>query len=485
MMKKNNIIKKIIPIILILIIAFLFTMNCSNTLWYKGADLVDSSVFKYIGRLILEGGMPYRDVFDHKGPLIYIINALGIMISTYRGIYVIEFINIFLTFFFIFKIANLKCNEFKSIIVLLITSSLLFTFFQGGNLTEEYALPFISVSLYIFLDYFFNDKITNLRLIACGLSFGTVCLLRINMISLWLIMCIAVLFFLVTSKNTEKLVRFILYFLLGCSIIVVPFMIWLILNGAFEHFIHDYFTFNFLYTKYTADIASSALKEQAFTTFLSYPLVITSIMIISYKIYKEKSRFDVFYLSYIIATIILISIAGRTYPHYGMILIPTLVYPYSYLLCELSKRKEEMISLVVIVYLLVTYSFTPYIKSIDKAYLDYSNRKNVYIDEDVLKIRDIIKSNSDKNDKILVSNYENNLYNLSNRFAASKYAFQPEELFAERFDEFLDEIEQNKPKLIILNKKYYTELMNIIDANYKLIWTNSNKTYKVYERIDS
>ena len=37
----------------------------------------DSSVFLYVARRIQDGGVPYRDVWDHKPPLIYLIGLLA------------------------------------------------------------------------------------------------------------------------------------------------------------------------------------------------------------------------------------------------------------------------------------------------------------------------------------------------------------------------------------------------------------------------
>src|SRR5450432_37812 len=36
----------------------------------------DKEIFKYAGLVIFKGGVPYRDMFDHKPPLIYFLNAL-------------------------------------------------------------------------------------------------------------------------------------------------------------------------------------------------------------------------------------------------------------------------------------------------------------------------------------------------------------------------------------------------------------------------
>lgn len=43
----------------------------------------DKEFFKYTGMVILKGGVPYRDFFDHKPPLIYFINAAGLLFGTW------------------------------------------------------------------------------------------------------------------------------------------------------------------------------------------------------------------------------------------------------------------------------------------------------------------------------------------------------------------------------------------------------------------
>ena len=41
----------------------------------------DSAVFIYSGQLILDGRTPYIDVWDHKGPLVYLANAFGLALT--------------------------------------------------------------------------------------------------------------------------------------------------------------------------------------------------------------------------------------------------------------------------------------------------------------------------------------------------------------------------------------------------------------------
>ncbi len=41
----------------------------------------DAGVFLYAAQRLLDGGLPYRDVWDHKPPLIYLIDALGLVLG--------------------------------------------------------------------------------------------------------------------------------------------------------------------------------------------------------------------------------------------------------------------------------------------------------------------------------------------------------------------------------------------------------------------
>ena len=56
----------------------------------KPQAATDSDVFFVIGRALRSGLIPYRDMFDHKGPLIYFIDAVGDFLWGFRGIGIIE-----------------------------------------------------------------------------------------------------------------------------------------------------------------------------------------------------------------------------------------------------------------------------------------------------------------------------------------------------------------------------------------------------------
>ena len=71
-MKKKY--SNILVILCLLFITFLICMLSPLDIFtFNAASWIDSSVFKYIGWQMAEGQIPYLDMFDHKGLLIYFI----------------------------------------------------------------------------------------------------------------------------------------------------------------------------------------------------------------------------------------------------------------------------------------------------------------------------------------------------------------------------------------------------------------------------
>ena len=73
-------------IYLLISIFMILILSKSTSPLYDGSYTIDSSVFQLIGKGILEGYIPYVDLFDHKGPILFFIQALGILINKNIGI---------------------------------------------------------------------------------------------------------------------------------------------------------------------------------------------------------------------------------------------------------------------------------------------------------------------------------------------------------------------------------------------------------------
>ena len=472
------------------IITFVFLTKSPLHIWIGSDTGTDSSVFLTVAMMMDKGCMPYRDSFDHKGPLLFIIDYLGRKVAVYRGVWLIEFVSLFVTLLFIYKIARLKCSRILSCIVIMISLSLLFAFFKEGNLSEEYALPFITGALYVFLDYLINEKISAIRLVLCGLCFGGVCLLRLNMISLWTVFCIAVLIKCIRNKEFRELRAFIILFLVGFSIIVFPIIVWLALNHCLKDCWDASVTFNFIYSS----AANNIERWRAFLAFFKEPTVIITTLISGYMFFVSRNRFLYgTYCCYLVCTFFFICIAGRGYNHYGMILVPAIAFPAASMfeICRenFPVNKGRIESLFLAAYftcISIIPAWYPVVVGLPAIYQSRGEENNSGLVNEICRI---VRSNTLYDDAISVYGNWDIIYVLSDRKHATRYSYQVPigHINPEIMQEYFEELKEEEPPIIVIQSGHYDdEIETFLDENdYSLIWSEAdNDTTKtlIYKR---
>lgn len=121
--------------------AFLAVLSKNSPL-YPMNDWVDVHCFFTLGRGILDGQVPYLDLYEQKGPVLYFLYALAALISrdTFWGVFTLEAATFGLFLYFSGKLAQLYLGECKVIywIVALLAALLPITkaFCHGGSVEE-------------------------------------------------------------------------------------------------------------------------------------------------------------------------------------------------------------------------------------------------------------------------------------------------------------------------------------------------------------
>lgn len=478
-------IENLICLFVMTIVAFLFLLKSPLHPWLGSNAAIDSSVFKTVALMMEHGYMPYKDSFDHKGPLLFIINFWGNKISSYRGVWVFEFLFMVVTLFMLYKIARMSCKIVTSYISTFLAISLLFSYFNGGNLTEEYAMAFMTISLYIFIDYLNNHQISRLRLIACGLCLGGVLLLRPNMISVWFVFSIAVFLQLLKEKKYHKILAFSTWFVIGISILLVPTIIWLFCNDSLTWCWKAYIEFNKQYISSENGRAAFAEKWSSFFFFFNTTIFLISFLIQVYLCSSKKRKFDIIYLIYILITLLLICLSGMKYAHYGMVLIPAVIYPLSQLFAELESLEIKQISkaliLIVSFYTLSTIILPDWVTLISSSASNYSKKDDDKISNVVRTISTLIKDNTLENEAISVYGNWDIIYVISNRIHATRYSYQFPigTIMPNIMDEYFEELQEELPKIIVISpKKYNNRMKKFLDLNeYDLLWNQNEDTF--------
>lgn len=474
----RNALPQLALILFLCLCSFIFLLKSPMHFWLDSDAGTDQSVFQTVALMMQKGYMPYLDSFDHKGPLIYLINYWGMMINKRHGIWIIEFIAIWVTYAAIYKIARLYCSKVFSCILVLTSAMLLADYFKHGNLTEEYAMPFIGVSLYIFLDFLISQKTNAFRLFLCGFGFGAVMMLRPNMISVWLVFCTAVLTDCLRRRLFLDLLIYLLFFLVGACIITIPIIIWLAHRHALSAFIEQYFLFNFLYSS-TGMGASLSTKLACVLTFLnpfvysSQLLTITAIISCVFLCLKRERFLYGVYAMYLLITLLLMCMSGYPFNHYGMILVPAIVFPMaSFYQFMLSRRRYAFCMLCI--FLLGGITLPGWFSSLKDMPGIYKAKNEEHHSDIVLSICQIIAETSSPEDCISVFGNWNLIYVLSDRRHATKYSYQFPigQVSPAIMESYYSELAEELPMLIILQSERSDPRMDsFLKAHgYEEIW---------------
>lgn len=456
------------------IMSFLFLLASPLHPWNGYDTATDSAVFKTVAMMMRKGYMPYKDSFDHKGPLLYLINLLGDQISHYRGVWVVEFIFMIITIFMLYKIARLSCGLEEALITVILSLTILHSFFEGGNLVEEYAMCFIAISLFIFIDYFKYNRVTRIRLIICGATFGATLLLRPNMIPLWGVMCLIILIKSFMAKDWKKIGYFVLYFSIGALLIIAPIMLWLIVTDDFSYFWNAYIVFNI---EYSSNASFNEIWENV-CSYSNHPIFLTIFFSQVYLLKSENKWLNISHMFCMIATLISISFSRTVYGHYGMVLIPLLVYPISGIFNEIDKIKERdvkrVISMLISICLLISLIMPAWEDTIFNLADAYTSRNEEKISIITQNVTDFIKENTTDYDHISVYGNWDLIYVLTDREHATKYSYQFPigDVRPEIMEEYMMQLEEEKPPVIVIQAGHLdNNIRDFLDENkYELSW---------------
>lgn len=230
---------------------FIFS-NSTSPLFPNYYGETDSSQFMTMGKAWTEGLIPYRDMFDHKGPLIFFVNAVGFFIAggNKGGVACVQVVFLFATLLGLFKIAQVfKKGKSFSVICVLIAMVLMLLNYVQGNTVEEYCLPFLTWSLYGLLLFFYgNQSCHDWRwALLYGATAGVCVLTRpTNFVPLIAgILIISVI--LVKKRNFKNLLQNAGAFLAAFAVSIAPFAIYFASLGLWNEAIYAIFEYNIAY----------------------------------------------------------------------------------------------------------------------------------------------------------------------------------------------------------------------------------------------
>ena len=225
----------------------------------------DSAIFMLIGKGITEGKLPYVDLFDHKGPVLFWIEAFGWRIAGRTGVWLLETIGAIASVFLLIRI----CDQLRSnwVFPVLGTAVVYLSYFGRGNLCENYSLPFILFCVFLTVRYFQSNCIKHpwQYAFAYGVCFAVLAFIRVNnaMVICGFVLCIIIR--LAITREYKNLVENVLAGLLGVLIVSLPICLYYYIKGALQDMLFCTFTYNFMYASAQRELDGAGLLQKLVT----------------------------------------------------------------------------------------------------------------------------------------------------------------------------------------------------------------------------
>lgn len=222
---------------------------------YPLNDWVDVNCFFTMGRSLLDGMVPYRDLYEQKGPVLYFIFAMISLFSreSYLGVYLLEVVTYGLFLFFSGLIAQLYLGKTRIVYLLTaIIAALLpmsWSFTHGGSV-EQHSLFIIAYGLYSFLRAMQENRaLSKEEALINGVFAGMLLWIKYTMLGVYLGLALFVLvWYLTTHQSWKQLFATIGHFLLGIAAVSSIVFVYFAINGALTDLFTCYFYNNiFLY----------------------------------------------------------------------------------------------------------------------------------------------------------------------------------------------------------------------------------------------
>lgn len=305
-----------------LAIFFVLTNSDSTSPWINARWCLDSGIFQYMGYIVTQGKIPYTDFFDHKGLVLYFINALGILISKQWGVLFLQIVNMTLLLgVWYYGLITIK-NKIIRLSIIPISLICLYPYYSYGNLTEEWSLLFIS---YPIMRYIRNVEIgrshfTNKELFTIGLCVGIITMIRMNNVAplLGILICCALI--AVRNKEYAYLSRSFSLIFLGWLVPIVICMMYMLFFGGLQGLKDMLFAnllFNIEYNQnHGAPPYDIEYVKFIYKTLLPIPFVLLFC-------YKKSSYLFPLLIGYFIT---LITIGKVHHYHYLIVFLPLIVF---------------------------------------------------------------------------------------------------------------------------------------------------------------
>lgn len=429
----------------------------------------DQGLFLYAGWRINHGELPYIAVWDHKPPVIFYIDALGLALGNHSpwGVWLLEFVSLSLAALTGCKVMRKAFGALPALLATLLWLLTLQFIIQGGNLTTEYTLPLQFAALWLAVTLFEKPALDRRGWFLLGVLGAAAFFTKQTAIGIWVAIGLVLIFQRVRARQVKQLFSEGLTFLGGFGAACLAWVIFFGLQGGLAQFWSAAFVYNVVYSTAGANYferiqrVSQAADMLALVGLPQLAAVgaLAGLLRAGFKKDAPRGWLPLFAIGLVDLPIefLLLTVSDRAYGHYYMTVLPGLavltatalwvIFNIKFLRAIHPHGKIALTTVLVVLslYIAGTMAFNKY-------RLEGAGFRRLY--QPNLALVSAIQANTDPQDTILLWGAEASVNYFSRRASPTRFVYQyplyrPGYANEQMIIEFLDDLLRARPRLLI------------------------------------
>ncbi|MBJ6727307.1 hypothetical protein [Geomesophilobacter sediminis] len=462
-----------VPLLVIAVTCILVLLQETFAPFANGDAPYDPGVYTYCAQRMLDGELIYRDLFDHKGPLLHLLHAAGLYLFNRDtiGIWMVELAALSTAAAAMYFTARRLTTPFAALLAVILSLGALCALEPGGG-SQFYTLPLLAVSLYVWTTRLqqgspFSAAAT-MGLAACG---TLTLLLQPNLVVPWLVFGSAAAGTLLYRQRYRELAVAALAAGLAAVLVLIPFLWYALHQGILSDAVACYWDFN---RSYAPPTLASVARGTYYTihnlnrTLATLPLFLYAVWVVATRGSDRPALHLTLLAGLVLTLVVSCGLSGRNYAHYAIIILPFLNIALAFVLhrITLAPKLGRRVALAAALLL----SLRPL--ALQRELVAQAYRPAPALERTVA----FIKTHTAPGDRIAVVGNDSQLYYRSGRQSSSRYhytipLFDVPRLGPVMAQQYRRDLFTNRPRLVVVTNRDYPQpppfVADILETGYR------------------
>lgn len=425
-----------VPLLLLVSVAVLLPNHPAGR-----APAEDTGVFFYAAERLLDGGLPYRDIWDHKLPGVYFVDAVGLAVGGRVGVWVIQLIFLAAALLAGYRAMRREFGgvpAFVGSLAWLVASPRLFLEQGQTNFVEFFALPLQFGALLLY-----TRPLTSARALTIGVLGGAAVLFKPTLVGIWIAIGLVTLF-----QRRRDAVAPVAAIAIGAFLPLILVAAWALSRGILADMLDQTLVYNRAYASFMP--AETRISDLIGGLRLTLPsgLVLIALTAWLYAVTTRRWRSPLVQIALVAFPLeLVLSTFGRGYHYYFLAWLPAMGVLAAFGVSELRRLAPPRLTRIALVLGTLAMCAQPALLVTRLALTHDGGRFSA--------VAAYVAANSRADQTVFIWGSHALVLVLAERLAPTKFVYQYGPLYTRGYstpahvEELLADLKRNRPVLIL------------------------------------